>query len=257
MNNNNDMRTEDGFSVKWKVSMNTELDMKTRKNSGNDSDIKRNSSMVMLELHALSVIVCALIVAAAPGGDGWSGRGGARRNRCGKREKLRHHDVYACAGWRIVVGCWSCCALTSRPRVCLPGGKRLVLPLRCGRAAVYSCFLHGISLFSLDFSGFVIVGAGMVQICYVLDLFSSPGCCWRGMSLGWQEAPGEDTAGGKQHYEFLWTPRGCFQCTSTSCRCNVSMCYYVRVVVAVCVSAWTAPSLAGVTQEGCCHSGNN
>jgi len=125
MNNNNDMRTEDGFSVKWKVSMNTELDMKTRKNSGNDSDIKRNSSMVMLELHALSVIVCALIVAAAPGGDGWSGRGGARRNRCGKREKLRHHDVYACAGWRIVVGCWSCCALTSRPRVCLPGGKRL------------------------------------------------------------------------------------------------------------------------------------
>jgi|SRR6185312_10555302 len=125
LNEDNDAARQQGsddLSVKWKVSMDTDLDRKTRKKSKNDSDIKWNSSVVMLELRALSVIVCALIVATACGGAGWSGRGGGRRNRCESGEKLRHDDVYACAGWRIVVGCWSCYAVMSRPLVHLTDG---------------------------------------------------------------------------------------------------------------------------------------
>ena len=183
LNNDNDAGGQEGSDdlfAKWEVSMDTEWNKKASEKSENDSDIKWNSSMMMLELRALSVFVCALVVADACGDAGWSSRGGGRRSRGGSDEKLSHDDVYACAGWRIVVGSWSCCAVTSRPMVRLSDSERRLPLCRCGRAAVYSCYLSGFSSFWPETSGFVLVSeegrlAPHVRAASLLPLWQAPG----------------------------------------------------------------------------------
>ena len=185
------------------VSIDTDLAKKERNIYYYCAPVDCISNKDVSEDHAPGVVVCALLVAAAAGGRGRSRRSRRSGNHCEEGEIVRQSRKCDLSTWRIVVTSWCCCALVSRPRVRLPGGIWLMLPLRCGRDPVYSSFLHGFSSFWPETSRFVLVGAEEVPICYVLALTSSPGGCWGGMSLDREEDAADDTAGGKRHHECL------------------------------------------------------